>query len=183
MGDANPIRTLGDYSKPSHKGYRNTIELLEGNNMDPSPHGRILLLVSLLNSFHREGLQNSAMTSLCSNNIKENLFLKHGIVSRLNLNSSSWHRSLAPMVPMTLSTAWKIPNKPLLIMHPRVPTTLSTAWRDDRNVMFIEIIRKNDDSREEGPEDEGVQRLKVIFDEKKLEISYEVPLNDSWRTI
>ncbi|GJV08446.1 hypothetical protein Tco_1346102 [Tanacetum coccineum] len=34
MGDENPIRTLGDYSKPSHKGYRNTIELLIGNNMD-----------------------------------------------------------------------------------------------------------------------------------------------------
>ncbi|GJT92165.1 ribonuclease H-like domain-containing protein [Tanacetum coccineum] len=33
MGDANPIRTLGDYSRPSHKGYRNTIELLEGNNV------------------------------------------------------------------------------------------------------------------------------------------------------
>ncbi|GJX59986.1 hypothetical protein Tco_0291376 [Tanacetum coccineum] len=33
MGDANPIRTLGDYSKPSHEGYRNTIELLEGNNV------------------------------------------------------------------------------------------------------------------------------------------------------
>ncbi|GJT32671.1 hypothetical protein Tco_0923090 [Tanacetum coccineum] len=96
MGDTNPIRTLGDYSKPSHEGYRNTIELPVGNNVvplrsdiirlvqngcsfhelrfedpnqhlkdflklvdsldldDPSPHGRILLLVSLLNSFHQE---------------------------------------------------------------------------------------------------------------------------------
>ncbi|GJT96897.1 hypothetical protein Tco_1092415 [Tanacetum coccineum] len=35
MGDENPIRTLGDYSKPSHKGYRNTIELPEGNNVVP----------------------------------------------------------------------------------------------------------------------------------------------------
>ncbi|GJR97478.1 hypothetical protein Tco_0269652 [Tanacetum coccineum] len=35
MGDENPIRTLGDYSKPSHKGYRNTIELLVGNNVVP----------------------------------------------------------------------------------------------------------------------------------------------------
>ncbi|GKC75135.1 MAK10-like protein [Tanacetum coccineum] len=35
MGDENPIRTLGDYSKPSHEGYRNTIELLIGNNMVP----------------------------------------------------------------------------------------------------------------------------------------------------
>ncbi|GKA88250.1 zinc finger, CCHC-type containing protein [Tanacetum coccineum] len=35
MGDENPIRTLGDYSKPSHEGYRNTIELLKGNNVVP----------------------------------------------------------------------------------------------------------------------------------------------------
>nr|GEU29597.1 hypothetical protein [Tanacetum cinerariifolium] len=34
MGDENHIRTLGDYSKPSHEGYRNTIELPVGNNMD-----------------------------------------------------------------------------------------------------------------------------------------------------
>ncbi|GKA43812.1 hypothetical protein Tco_0736536 [Tanacetum coccineum] len=33
MGDENPIRTLGDYSKPSHEGYKNTIELPAGNNM------------------------------------------------------------------------------------------------------------------------------------------------------
>ncbi|GJW24818.1 zinc finger, CCHC-type containing protein [Tanacetum coccineum] len=35
MGDANLIRTLGDYSRPSHEGYRNTIELPEGNNVVP----------------------------------------------------------------------------------------------------------------------------------------------------
>ncbi|GJZ46423.1 hypothetical protein Tco_0594019 [Tanacetum coccineum] len=35
MGDVNPIRTLGDYSKPSNEGYRNTIELPEGNNVVP----------------------------------------------------------------------------------------------------------------------------------------------------
>nr|GEU88386.1 retrovirus-related Pol polyprotein from transposon TNT 1-94 [Tanacetum cinerariifolium] len=33
IGDENPIRTLGDYSKPSHEGYKNTIELPIGNNM------------------------------------------------------------------------------------------------------------------------------------------------------
>ncbi|GJR30526.1 hypothetical protein Tco_1106758 [Tanacetum coccineum] len=33
MGDENHIRTLGDYSKPSHEGYRNTIELPVGNNV------------------------------------------------------------------------------------------------------------------------------------------------------
>ncbi|GJZ37694.1 hypothetical protein Tco_0583885 [Tanacetum coccineum] len=35
MGDENHIRTLEDYSRPSHKGYRNTIELPEGNNVVP----------------------------------------------------------------------------------------------------------------------------------------------------
>nr|GEW29128.1 hypothetical protein [Tanacetum cinerariifolium] len=33
MGDVNHIRTLGDYSKPIREGYRNTIELLVGNNV------------------------------------------------------------------------------------------------------------------------------------------------------
>ncbi|GJV78541.1 hypothetical protein Tco_1514411, partial [Tanacetum coccineum] len=35
MGDENPIRTLRDYSKPSHEGYKNTIELLVWNNVAP----------------------------------------------------------------------------------------------------------------------------------------------------
>ncbi|GJW74685.1 hypothetical protein Tco_0134055 [Tanacetum coccineum] len=35
MGDENPIRTLGDYSKPRHEGYRNTIELPVGSNVVP----------------------------------------------------------------------------------------------------------------------------------------------------
>nr|GEX04725.1 hypothetical protein [Tanacetum cinerariifolium] len=34
MGDENPIRTLGDYFKPSYDGYRNTIELLVRNNVE-----------------------------------------------------------------------------------------------------------------------------------------------------
>nr|GEW90310.1 retrovirus-related Pol polyprotein from transposon TNT 1-94 [Tanacetum cinerariifolium] len=32
--DANPTRTLRDYSRPSHEGYRNTIKLPEGNNVE-----------------------------------------------------------------------------------------------------------------------------------------------------
>ncbi|GJU62541.1 MAK10-like protein [Tanacetum coccineum] len=33
MENENPIRTLGDYSIPSHEGYRNTIELPDGNKV------------------------------------------------------------------------------------------------------------------------------------------------------
>nr|GEY70861.1 MAK10-like protein [Tanacetum cinerariifolium] len=52
--DENPIRTLGDYSKPSHEGYMNTIELPEGNNMVPLRSDTILLVQNGC-SFH--GLQ------------------------------------------------------------------------------------------------------------------------------
>nr|GEW40905.1 MAK10-like protein [Tanacetum cinerariifolium] len=82
MGDENHIRTLRDYSKPSHEGYRDTIELPVRNNVDPSPQGRILLSDSLPNSFHRERPQNSSMISSCSNNIMKNFYPKHGLVSR-----------------------------------------------------------------------------------------------------
>ncbi|GKA89463.1 zinc finger, CCHC-type containing protein [Tanacetum coccineum] len=44
IGDQNPIRTLGDYSKPSHDGYRNTIELPVGNNVVPLRSNTIQLV-------------------------------------------------------------------------------------------------------------------------------------------
>ncbi|GJV33652.1 MAK10-like protein, partial [Tanacetum coccineum] len=42
--DENPIRTLGDYSKPSHEGYRNTIELPVENIVVPLRSDTILLV-------------------------------------------------------------------------------------------------------------------------------------------
>ncbi|GJY83554.1 reverse transcriptase domain-containing protein [Tanacetum coccineum] len=51
-GDENPFRTLGDYSKPSHKGYRNTIELPAGNNVVPLRSDTIRLVQNGC-SFHR----------------------------------------------------------------------------------------------------------------------------------
>ncbi|GKA19400.1 hypothetical protein Tco_0699315 [Tanacetum coccineum] len=55
---------------------------------------------------------------------------------------------------------------------------------DDGEVMFTELIRKNDDSSEEEPEEEGSTTTKgVILDKKKLGSSQEVSLDDSWRTI
>nr|GEY98878.1 hypothetical protein [Tanacetum cinerariifolium] len=50
--DANPIRTLGDYSRPSHEGYRNTIELPEGNNVVPLQSDTIQLVQNGC-SFHK----------------------------------------------------------------------------------------------------------------------------------
>ncbi|GJS72790.1 MAK10-like protein [Tanacetum coccineum] len=51
MGDENPIRTLRDYSKPSHEGYRNTIELPERNNVVPLSSDTIRLVQNIC-SFH-----------------------------------------------------------------------------------------------------------------------------------
>ncbi|GKF63312.1 hypothetical protein Tco_0186760 [Tanacetum coccineum] len=52
MGDENPIRTIGDYSKPSHKGYKNTLELPIGNNVVPLRSDTIRLVQNGC-SFHR----------------------------------------------------------------------------------------------------------------------------------
>nr|GEY04796.1 MAK10-like protein [Tanacetum cinerariifolium] len=44
MENENPIRTQGDYSRPSHEGYRSTIELPDGNNMVPLQFDTIRLV-------------------------------------------------------------------------------------------------------------------------------------------
>ncbi|GKD64090.1 zinc finger, CCHC-type containing protein, partial [Tanacetum coccineum] len=56
MGDANPIRTLGDNSKPSHKGYKNTIEL-------PDPNQHLKDLLKLVDSLDLDG-ENRERTRL-----------------------------------------------------------------------------------------------------------------------
>nr|GEU54376.1 zinc finger, CCHC-type [Tanacetum cinerariifolium] len=52
MGDTNPICTLRDYSKPSHAGYKNTIQLFVGNNVVPLRSDTIRLVQNGC-SFHR----------------------------------------------------------------------------------------------------------------------------------
>nr|GEX02827.1 zinc finger, CCHC-type [Tanacetum cinerariifolium] len=44
MGDENPICTLEDYSRPSHEGYQNIIELPDGNNVVPMRSNTIRLV-------------------------------------------------------------------------------------------------------------------------------------------
>nr|GEV67885.1 MAK10-like protein [Tanacetum cinerariifolium] len=52
--DENPICTLRDYSRPSHEGYRNTIELPDGNNVMPLRSNTIQL--DLLQKFPHHGI-------------------------------------------------------------------------------------------------------------------------------
>ncbi|GKA80611.1 hypothetical protein Tco_0787303, partial [Tanacetum coccineum] len=100
----NPIRTLGDYFKPSHEGYRNTIELPIGNNVVPLRSDTIRLVKNGC-SFH--GLQSEdpnqhlkdflkLVDSLDLDVSKESLLLKHDSFQGLTPKiPSSWHRPLA----------------------------------------------------------------------------------------
>ncbi|GJY49821.1 hypothetical protein Tco_0439777 [Tanacetum coccineum] len=99
MGDENPTRTLGDYSRSSHGGYSNTIEFPEGNNMVPLRSDTIRLVQNGC-SFHELWFEDP------NQHLKD--FLK--LVDSLDLDGenrertrlrltpkipSSWHRSLA----------------------------------------------------------------------------------------
>ncbi|GJU42461.1 zinc finger, CCHC-type containing protein [Tanacetum coccineum] len=90
MGDENPIRTLGDYSKPSHEGYRNTIELPAGNNVVPLRSDTIRLVKNEC-SFH----------GLWSEDPNQHLkdFLK--LVDSLNLDGENRERSITTWEDLT----------------------------------------------------------------------------------
>ncbi|GKB76676.1 hypothetical protein Tco_0943571 [Tanacetum coccineum] len=164
MGDENPIRTLGDYSKPSHEGYRNTIELPVGNNVVPLRSDTI-----------RRTIDQSAGDKLRDRNAKESWALLEDLAL---YDNESWNdpRDFAKpvkaialpqdvpstsdrLVPMTLSIAWKILSKPLLNTHPCVPMK-----RETRNAQPMFMARsaavtihpkKKSESRDDKPEENG----------------------------
>nr|GEY69436.1 hypothetical protein [Tanacetum cinerariifolium] len=166
MGDENPIRTLRDYSKPSHEGYRKTIELLVGNNVD------FLKLVDSLDldganrkrtrlHLFRFSLRDQAsnwLERLPAGSITtwEDLttcflvqFFPPGRIAKLRNDilifqqhhgeslSEAW-----TLVPTTLSIAWKISNKPSLNMHPRVPTKREGKKSHRNRKRYAHICRK-----------------------------------------
>ncbi|GJY97262.1 hypothetical protein Tco_0514172 [Tanacetum coccineum] len=216
--DENHIRTLGDYSKPSHKGYRNTIELPVGNNVVPlrsdtirlvqneclfyelrseDPNQHLKDFLKLVDSIDLDGsittwedLTTRFLTQFFpSNDPKDFAKLVKAITLPQDVPSTSDRRliELENQVqhlmeahlaltqptqvnkittsceiysgPTTLSIAWKILSKPLLNMHPRISTKREG---NDGEVMFIELIRKNNDSSEVEPEEEGSTTTKGV---------------------
>ncbi|GKE68747.1 zinc finger, CCHC-type containing protein, partial [Tanacetum coccineum] len=112
MGDENPIRTLGDYSKPSHEGYRNTIELLVRNNMVPFRSDTIRLV------------QNGCLFyGLWSEDVNQHLkdFLK--LVDSLDLDGENRERTRLRLFQFSLrgqASNWL----------ERLPTRSITTWED-----------------------------------------------------
>nr|GEU36937.1 zinc finger, CCHC-type [Tanacetum cinerariifolium] len=112
MGDENPIHTLGDYSKPSHEGYMNTIKLLVGNNVVPFRSDTFWLVQNGC-SFHR--LRSKAPNQ----HLKD--FLK--LVDSLDLNGKYRERTRLRLFQFSLrdqASNW--------LEH--LPACSITAWED-----------------------------------------------------
>ncbi|GJZ75359.1 protein kinase-like domain, concanavalin A-like lectin/glucanase domain protein [Tanacetum coccineum] len=144
MGNKNHIRTLGDYSRPSHEGYQNTIELPDRNNVVLMRSDTIRLVQSGC-SFH--GLRSEDPNQ----HLKD--FLK--FVDSLDLDVA-YRKRTRLLVPTTLSTAWKILSKILLNMHPCILTK-----------------REEDEAKEEGSEKSSVTEYKdhemIVKSEEEFE--------------
>ncbi|GJU23393.1 zinc finger, CCHC-type containing protein [Tanacetum coccineum] len=93
MGDknSNQPRTLGDYSRPSHKGYRNAIELPEGAKVSPLRSNTIQLVQNGC-VFH--GLMSEDPVQLLKD------FLK--IVDSIDLNSATRNTTCLRLFCFTL---------------------------------------------------------------------------------
>ncbi|GKA43047.1 hypothetical protein Tco_0735707 [Tanacetum coccineum] len=99
IGDANPIRTLEDYSKPSHEGYKNTIELPIGNNVVPLLSDTIRLVQNGC-SFHE--LQSEDPNQ----HLKD--FLK--LVDSLDLDGENKERTLLQDLAFYDNKSWNDPR-------------------------------------------------------------------------
>nr|GEY27632.1 zinc finger, CCHC-type [Tanacetum cinerariifolium] len=112
MGDVNPIRSLRDYSKPSHEGYRNTIKLPEGNNIVPLRSDTIRLVQ---NGFLFHGLRSEDPNQ----HLKD--FLK--LVDSLDLDSENKERMRLRLFQFSLrdqASNWL----------ERLPAGSITTWED-----------------------------------------------------
>ncbi|GKB97060.1 hypothetical protein Tco_0983197 [Tanacetum coccineum] len=118
MGDANPICMLGDYSRPSHEGYRNTIELPEGNNVVPLRSDTICLVQNGC-SFH--GLRSEDTNQ----HLKD--FLK--LVDSLDLDVANRERT-------RLRRTTKLSND-ILMFQQHQGESLSKAW-----TRFKDLLQK-----------------------------------------
>ncbi|GKB65344.1 retrotransposon ORF1 [Tanacetum coccineum] len=174
MGDENPIRSLRDYSKPSHEGYKNTIELLIGNNVD---------FLKLVDSLDLDG-ENRERTRMrlfqFSLRYQAGNWLERIPAGSISIWENLTTRLLAQFFPPRRTA--KLRNDILIGPHdtqtcmenpeqafveyassrtneagvPRSPNTqFICSKEDDGEVMFIEIVRDNEPRCDDPHEVEG----------------------------
>nr|GEW42071.1 MAK10-like protein [Tanacetum cinerariifolium] len=124
MEDENPIRTLGDYSRLSHEGYRNTIKLPDGNYVVTLRSDTIRLVQNGC-SFH--GLQSEDPNQ----HLKD--FLK--LVDSLDLDVANRKRTRLRLFLISPSTS-KLQND-ILMFQQHQGESLSKAW-----TRFKDLLQK-----------------------------------------
>ncbi|GJQ93077.1 hypothetical protein Tco_0004216 [Tanacetum coccineum] len=132
MRDENHIRTLRDYSKPSHEGYRNTIELPVGNNVVPL-RSNTTWLVQNGCSFH--GLRSADPNQ----HIKD--FLK--LVDSLDLDGENKERTRLQDLALYGNKSWNNPRdfpKPVkaIALPQDVPSTSDRRLIELKNQYCME---------------------------------------------
>ncbi|GJT25033.1 hypothetical protein Tco_0894970 [Tanacetum coccineum] len=149
MGDANPIRTLGDYSKPSYEGYRNTIELPVWNNVDlalydneswndpwdfAKPVKAISLPQDVLSTSNRRliDLENQVQRLMEAHLAPMQPTQVNKITSSCEIYSG----------PHDTQYCMEDPDKPLLNMHPHIPT------KREGNPEYTDNIAHNEEQRD-----------------------------------
>nr|GEZ19151.1 MAK10-like protein [Tanacetum cinerariifolium] len=118
--DANHVRTLGDYSKPSHEGYRNTIELLVGNNVVPLRSNTIRIyhhmggsyysFSSLILSTRKDRKTPQPYPDVPTTSRKISLRSMDSFQGLTTKIPSSWHRPLAPNLTLYDNESWNDPS-------------------------------------------------------------------------
>nr|GEW85814.1 MAK10-like protein [Tanacetum cinerariifolium] len=187
LGDENPIRTLGDYSKPSHKGYWNTIELSIGNNVDlalydneswnnpwdftksvkeialpqdvPSTSDR--RLIELENQVQR--LMESHLASTQATQVNK-------ITTSCKICSGPHDAQYCMEDPEQAFAEYASSRTDETRVSPSSNTELVCTKKEDDDVMFIEIVPMDDNSRKEEPEagEQKVEYFDIFLTRSKL---------------
>nr|GEU57994.1 MAK10-like protein [Tanacetum cinerariifolium] len=154
MGDENPICTLGDYTKASHEGYMNTIKLPVGNNVVPLRSDTIRDLAKPIKAFTLP--QDVPSTSdRCLIELKNKVQrLMEAHLAPTQPTQVNKITTLCEIYSGPHDTQYCIENpKQAFIEYTssRTDEAVGKCKEEDGDMMFIEIILKDDNSRKEEP--------------------------------
>ncbi|GJW66513.1 hypothetical protein Tco_0120937 [Tanacetum coccineum] len=153
MGDKNPIRTLRDYSKPSHEGYRNTIELPEGNNVVPLRSDTIRLVQNGC-SFHELWFEDPNQHLNDFLKIVDSLDLDGENRERTRLRNAMAHKSIAAFTHDEKEELRKKGIKSPIDSDTREKDTPSTY---EHKYELDDMVRKSEGIKEQGKEDDEIE--------------------------
>nr|GEU64233.1 zinc finger, CCHC-type [Tanacetum cinerariifolium] len=137
MGDENHIRTLRDYSKPSHEGYINTIELPIGNNVVPLQSDTIRLVQNRC-SFYRLRSEDPNQHLKDILKLMDSLNLDCENKERTSGSITTWEdlttRCIAQFLPLERTA--KVCND-ILMFQQHYKESISEAW-----TRFKDLLQK-----------------------------------------